>query len=551
MLAIFAGIAVSLSAMAVEVEGEVAGLSNGNLTLIGWIAVGAVVGCLLARFWLGICNQVLLDHESIASIQKRKPYFPRSRMVFGTVIATGAVFIFSLRVLRDVAPFNAIPSSTILLVFLIAGVVCVILQMKFRWSRDYIFAALIGTSLAFGLLGLTRVLLHTDVHQDPFIMALGIVCAIVLWRFLFGPWTPRIKAVVLGTFVLWIGIHVLFKENPDERLAHLIAAGVALIPAIVWCWFFLEYHKQRWSMVLLMFFAGMLSTAPILFYDALVRRGVELQFFLFKIVPQNFSSVSNAFVSGDLMGVSGIQSTIIAMFISFLIVGLIEEFSKLWVLKKSGKSFFSSIDDVIQMAVIVAIGFAFAENVLNPSYFLGFVREFLTEAEEPQWWAFLGNVSGRAILTTMVHIVASGVMGYFLGLAIFAESYLGDVRRKGRVPIFAGLLRLIFRFPETRVFRVQMILIGLTLATFLHGLFNFMVTLPDMLPNRPETFGDLLKLSESNFLGGIPILLLPSFLYIVGGFWLFTALFYRQESVKERGRLVTTDTFVREKMAEA
>lgn len=532
-------------------EGEVAGLSNGNLTLIGCIAVGAIIGCLLARFWMGICNNVLLDHEPISSIQKRKPYFPRSRMVFGTVLVTGAVFIFSMRVLGGVAPFDTMQNSTLLLGFLVAGTACVLLQIKFKWSRDYIFAALMGTVLAFGLLGLTQVLLYTDAHQDPFIMALGIVCAIVLWRFLFGPWTPRIKAVVLGSFILWVGVNVLFKENSDERFAHLIAAGVALIPAFIWCWFFLEYHKQRWSMVLLMFFAGMLSTAPILFYDSLVRRGVELQFFLFKIVPQNFSSVSNAFVSGDIIRSSGVKSTILSMFISFLIVGLIEEASKLWVLKKSGRQFFSSIDDVIQMAVIVAIGFAFAENVLNPTYFLGFVREFLTQSSEPQWLAFIGNVSGRAILTTMVHIVASGVMGYFLGLAIFAKPYLDDVHKKGRVPIVAGLLHFIFRFPEKRVFRVQMILMGLTLSTVLHGLFNFMVTLPDMLPGRPETFGALLGLSESNFLGGIPILLLPSFLYIVGGFWLFTVLFYRQESVKERGRLVTTDTFVRGEMAGA
>ncbi|MCF7844783.1 MAG: PrsW family intramembrane metalloprotease [Kiritimatiellales bacterium] len=534
-----------------EIEGEVAGLNNGTLTLIGWVAVGAIVGCLLARFWLGICNHVLIDHESISSIQKRQPYFPRARMMIGTVLATGAVFIFSLRVLGDVAPFASIQNSTLLLWFLIVGTVAVFFQMKFKSSRDYIFAILVGTVLAFGLLGLTRALLHTDMHQDPFIMALGIVCAIVLWRFLFGPWSPRIKAVVLGSFIIWIGVHVLFKEAPDERMAHLIASGVALIPAFIWCWFFLEYHKQRWSMVLLMFFAGMLSTAPILFYDSLVRRGVELQFFLFKIVPQNFSSVSNAFVAGDLMDVSGVQSTILATFISFIIVGLIEESSKFWVLKKSGKPFFSSIDDVIQMAVIVAIGFAFAENVLNPTYFLGFVREFLTESSEPQWWAFIGNVSGRAILTTMVHIVASGVMGYFFGLAIFAESYLDDTHRKGHVPIVAGLLRIVFRLPEKKVFRVHMILLGLTLATVIHGLFNFMVTLPDMLPGNPETFGDLLRLSESNFLSSIPLLLLPSFLYIVGGFWLFTVLFYRQESVKERGRLVTTDTFVRGKMAGA
>jgi hypothetical protein len=203
------------------------------------------------------------------------------------------------------------------------------------------------------------------------------------------------------------------------------------------------------------------------------------------------------------------------------------------------------------MAVIVAIGFAFAENVLNSSYFLGFVREYLTEASEPQWWIFLGNVSGRSILTTMVHIVSSGVLGYFLGLSIFAKSYLTDVHKRGEASLFADLSYWLFRIPPKKAFRVQVMIVGLILATLLHGFFNFMVTLPDMLPNNPETFGDLFGFGSGNVLHLVPILLLPSFLYIVGGFWIFTTLFYKQESMKERGRLVNTDTFVKGKIVGA
>ena len=111
-----------------------------------------------------------------------------------------------------------------------------------------------------------------------------------------------------------------------------------------------------------MFFAGMLSTAPILYYDTLVRSGVEFQFFLFKIVPQNFNYITNTFVAGSLFTQSGLRSVLLSTFIAFVIVGLIEEISKLWVLKKSGNPFFSSIDDVMQLAVILAIGFSFASR---------------------------------------------------------------------------------------------------------------------------------------------------------------------------------------------
>jgi len=487
----------------------------------------------------------LVSHESLASVQKRKPFFPQSKIIIGTIIATGVLFILSIKTLKGIEPFNSLTSAQILFGFILFGGLAIALEMKWKGAKNYVFAVMVGSGITFGLLGLGKMMLQVGVRQDPFIMALGIVCVVMLWKFLFGPWLPRVKATVLGTFIFWIGVHIIFKEAPDERMAHLIAAGVALIPAFIWCWFFLEYHKQHFSMVLLMFFAGMLSTAPILFYDNLVRRGVEFQFFLFKIVPENFNRISSTFVSGSFTGVDGIRSTIIAMLISFLIVGLIEETSKMWVLKKSGKDFFSSIDDVIQMAVIVAIGFAFAENVLNPSYFLGFVREYLTEAPQPQWWAFLGNVSGRSILTTMVHLVSSGVVGYFLVLSIYAKSYLEERNKKKEPLIIATMSYLLFRVPPKKALKFQAILMGLLIATILHGLFNFMVTLPDLLPGNPQTFGDLLRLAPGNPLHFIPILLLPSFLYIVGGFWIFTAIFYRQESMKERGRIVTTDTFVK------
>jgi len=529
---------------ALAAEETVFGITDAQLTLIGWIAVGALAGAVLSRLWLGIMNHTLLEHESLSSIEERHPTFTNVKTAVGTVVATAVLLILSLKVLGNVVPFSDLSNTQMLSLFGSIAISATTIQFVWKRSRDNVFAFVIGTAITFCLLGFKSALLDGSVKHDPFIMALGIVCVVILWRLLFGPWSPRIKATVLGTFLLWVGVHIIFREAPSDRFAYLIASAVALIPAVVWCWFFLEYHVQRKSLALLMFFAGMLSTAPILFYDLLVRRGVELQFFLFRIIPENFNVVTNAFVSGNITSVSGIRSTLLATFLSFMIVGFIEELSKFWVLKKSGQSFFTSIDDVIQLAVIGAIGFAFAENVLNPSYFLSFVHEFLVDSEQPQWWTFLGNVSGRAILTTMVHIVSSGVMGYFLGLAIFAKPYLEDSHCRGHGPLISGLLHRLLRFPEKRIFQIQVILVGLLLATALHGLFNFMVTFPDMLPGNPGTFGELFHLSEGNFLHYIPILILPSFLYIVGGFWLFTALFYRKENMKERGCLVPTDTFV-------
>ncbi|PIR49236.1 hypothetical protein COU80_00615 [Candidatus Peregrinibacteria bacterium CG10_big_fil_rev_8_21_14_0_10_55_24] len=533
-------------AVAAAQEGSALGefpLVSGSLTLLAWIAGGAAVGVLLTIVWRGIANHLFIHHETIASIEARRPYLPGVIAIVGTLIATAGLFVLSLKVMRHVEPFHQF--SLFQIGFFFTAMACAgsIVELRWRWARGEVFAVLVGTFIAFILLAFNWAIFNTGLREDPFLMALGIVGILLLWRLLFGPWSVHIKATVLATFVGWVAIHLLLKETPQERLAHLLAAGIAILPALVWCWLFLEYHRQRKGLVLLMFLAGMLSTAPILFYDALVRSQAQFQFFLFRIVPENFNSVTNALVSGSLLDMSGTQSTVLATLISFLIVGFIEEFSKFWVLKQSGKPFFSSIDDVIQLAVIVAIGFAFAENVLNPSYFIGFIREYLIEPEEAQWGLFLGNVTGRAILTTMVHIVSSGVMGYFLGLAIFARSCLEDERREGSLSLLPTVLHWVLLLPRKHVYRVQMLLTGILLSTMLHGLFNFMVTLPEILPGNPQNMGQLFGVPDSP-LRYISLLLLPSLLYVVGGFWLFSFLFYRSANMKERGRLVTTDAFV-------
>ncbi|MCA9371254.1 MAG: hypothetical protein KC680_04810, partial [Candidatus Peregrinibacteria bacterium] len=361
-----------------------------------------IISLVLTRIWMGILNHASVHHEPLSDteLRKRKPYLPSLHTIVATVVCTVGLLMLSLNTVGGIAPFTGPNGTTTAATFFaIVGVLSIAAQLLWAKSRQYVFAFTIGTIATFVLLGFHAMLFDPATPQDPFFMALGIVCTVVAWRFLFGHWSPTIKASVLGTFIFWLGVHMFFTEPPSERGARVLATVIALIPAVIWCLMFLKEHKQRLSLVILMFFSGMLSTAPILFYDALVRHQVELQFFLFRIVPENFTRSSNAFVTGNLVGVTGMRSTLLATLISFLLVGLIEELSKFWVLKKSGQRFFSSIDDVLQLGIIVAIGFAFAENVMNPSYFLAFVRQYLLTPEVPEWGAFMGNVLGRAILT--------------------------------------------------------------------------------------------------------------------------------------------------------
>jgi hypothetical protein len=337
---------------------------------------------------------------------------------------------------------------------------------------------------------------------------------------------------------------MFWNEAPQVRLAHAIAAVVALVPAVIWCILFLKYHTERISSVLLMFFSGMLATAPILFYDALVRHGVNMQFFLFHVKPESFSQTTSTFMSGQLAGGSDVKTMLISSLFSFAIVGLIEETSKYWALAHSARKLFTSIDDVLQLAIVVAIGFSFAENIVNPVYFTSFVQEYLLHGTAPDYMAFLSNVLGRSVLTTMVHVVSTGVLGYFFGLAIFAGPYLAERHAQGKTYRLLAFVHRVLRLPEVSIFRLEMLTIGLASAVILHGMFNFLVTVPDLLPGNPRTLHELLGPGSPAFLNAVPLLLIPSMFYVVGGFWILTTLFLRKVNMEERGHLVLKEVFV-------
>lgn len=432
-------------------------------------------------------------------------------------------------------PVDASPSrmGVAVLAVLALAVFDLLSRVNHRTTHT-MFACVLGTLLSVGLIKAGHAVFHPAVSGSPYAVALGVIVVVMLWKLLFGPWEVETKAVMLGTFLFWLAFHMLSRETPEQRLVRGIAAGVALVPAIVWCKMFLPYHRERFSAVLLMFFAGMLSTVPILFYDALVRQGVELHFFLFRIVPDSFMRSANSFVSGQLTNVTGVSSVLLSSFLSYLMVGVIEEGSKGWVLARSGKKLATSIDDVMQLSIVVGIGFAFAENIVNPTYFMGFVREYLVGATFPDMTGFFSNVLGRSVLTSMVHILSTGVFGYFLGLAMFAEPLLREQHKAGVLhPILHTVCRLL-RFPEEAIFRREMTILGIFSAVLLHGMFNFLVTLPDLLPGNPQSIADLFSLGEGSFLRSIPILLVPSLLYVVGGFWLLTFLFQRKANMEER-----------------
>lgn len=521
---------------------EPATLSYDLVTIAVLIVVFGGLGWVLMKLVMGLMHFSFLHKQTLASLEKKPPKIPKPQVILGILLFTGAAAFFSVKLMQWIIGLGKINTASLAVVFGFIAVLAVIAQLKWQKLREYAFAVTAGTVIAWTLLNFHTTLFNGTIKQDPFLLAFTFVCIVVAWRALFGPWQPGVRAAVLGSFIGWILLSLLWKQPESQRLAYVLTIAIALVPAGLWLALFLRYHLQRKALVMLMFFGGMLSTAPILFYDAMVKRGIELHFFLFKITPENFSRTSSLFVSSSLSR-SGVSETIVSLLVSFMFVGLIEEGSKYWIVRHTGERFFSSIADVVQLSIVVAIGFACAENILNPSYFQGFVKIYLLSSQ-PQWGAFFANVLGRSVLTSMVHIVATGIMGYLLGISIFARQYLIQAREAGRKYNWLYLLNYLLRVPQKVIFERVALISSLVIAAAVHGLFNFLVTLPNSLPGSPRTIGQMFGLETANILYNVPFLLIPSLLYVVGGFWLVSYLLSNEESQRERGIKVVTETFV-------
>lgn len=525
-----------------------------------FLAVGIVVAVVvLIRVWTGAMNLHAVEDESLASVEHKQLYLPKFGAIALSVVIGGILLFLSLKYGKNTSlqsfTGSAAMSRTLIVFF---GISALGLFDQFRWHGltdryKYFYAFVLATLVSWILIQFKRGFFEFGV-SDPFLMALGIVCIVIGWRFLFGPWSASVKVTVLGTFLGWVAYAMLRYESRLDLLATFIAAIVALIPVVLWCWLFLRYHRERLSIVILAFFAGMLSTVPILFYSELTKRSVELNFFFFKIVPLNFSTTSGQFVSTSIFHeATGVQSVVLTTLVTYLLVGVIEEVSKFWVLKKSGPQFFRSIDDALQLAIIVAIGFAFAENLANPTYFVGFVKDYLLRPATPDWISFIGSVTGRAVLTTMVHVLSTGILGYFLGISIYAAQILSERFQRGRGYSYALAIHRMFSLSfddiathlrADRVFAFAQLSLGLVASIVVHGLFDFVVTLPEVLPGNPDTIGALLGAGRTSFLSNISLVLVAALLYVLGGFWLLAYLFNRTEDIKERGVSVQTTVVV-------
>ena len=191
----------------------------------------------------------------------------------------------------------------------------------------------------------------------------------------------------------------------------------SVIPNFVWLYFYLKQdpHPEPPPFLLIAFFLGVFSTMVALGAGLGLLSLIESMFDVAKPVIQN------------------------SLWFMFLGVAFVEELAKFlmaFFLLRRNLIFDEPIDAIIY-SIVIALGFAFVENII---YLVSVFNQFSGDLSQVVYF-----VSLRFIGANFLHTLTSGLVGYFWAIGI--------VRRKNP----------------------QKLLFGLFLATLIHGLFNLSV----------------------------------------------------------------------------
>lgn len=219
-----------------------------------------------------------------------------------------------------------------------------------------------------------------------------------------------------------------------------------------------------------------------------------------------------------------------AVLMRSLMVGAVEEFAKHLVMRFSDENKFRNINDAIEFSILVALGFAFFENIL---YFVDKIWLAPCTSQDIASGACLFDRQAnkyvhdinvllipflfRSVFSTLTHIISSGIFGYFYGVAYFAADEIKELAKQPQgfqakmLVFFNHLLHL----KSATLLREQKLVQGALFAMVYHGFFNF------VLDTETNVFAQATFGSSSMFI------IVP--LTLMGGGYLFY-LFKRPEN---------------------
>ena len=319
-----------------------------------------------------------------------------------------------------------------------------------------------------------------------------------------------------------------------------LLATLAFLPIIGWLYFFRKDLPRQRKYIVLTFIAGMISVLPIKLYEAYWHLAVlKLEHLnLFKHIADvaNLQTLSSLFAytlasvmvmmaifffvailmfvlevgSGDntvrvfrkklvkifetpwffvsVAVLCGLLAYAMTLSMSekiwfFIMVGILEEFVKHLVLRFSDEYKIHSVSEAIQFAIIVALGFAFVENIL---YFTQIIDARLVVGGQ-----FFLLVVLRSILSVGAHVSFSAILGYYYGLAKFSDEIWQRKELCARYSWLEGVHNKVGIRCQT-LFHDQKMMEGVILAMGAHAIFNALLEFNQVVWVFPYIFTLLL-----------------------------------------------------------
>lgn len=231
----------------------------------------------------------------------------------------------------------------------------------------------------------------------------------------------------------------------EKIIIYIVAAIFALIPAIIWLSFL--YKKEKGYKQLFLFIVSIFSILPV--------------FGIYWLIDQFPQLDVIKFFQGLTSGPGG-------KYVVFVIfAALFEEIAKQIVVRVADKkySIIQNINDSINFSLITALGFAFAENIF---YFVTIYQSF-----SPQ--EIVVTILFRSIFTTAAHMIFSGFLGYYYGIAKFSIHITEHSKILGKKQLLTNLISKILGSSKIKSYKHLTIIKGIFIASVLHAIFNLLL----------------------------------------------------------------------------
>ncbi len=209
-------------------------------------------------------------------------------------------------------------------------------------------------------------------------------------------------------------------------------------------------------------FASIHSVLVKIFYKLPLKKSFNIVHKrLYSIVPI-LAFFTLFLVIEGFLGLGFKKSFVTSLIGNTIIFALLEEYFKYIINPFLVYKKVNSIGTAMVHALYVGLAFAFIENSLF----------FYANFNNENFWNI---IIFRSVITTLVHVCASGIIGYFYGLALFSESMVANYEIEKSAYNMPDWLHKLLK--KETLFRSSAVTQGFIFAAIFHALFNILINL--------------------------------------------------------------------------